>query len=592
MLKQLVVQNIAIAENLTVEFDAGLNVITGETGAGKSILVDALTLLRGHKVDVSLIRTGSDVAVVAATFLLSHLGRVRILLEELGLPPHPDDANLLEIRRTLYRNQKHKAFVNDTPINAKTLALIADELIDISSQFENQQLLDARTHTRFLDLFCKNSQLSDEYSAAFLSFKEQLADLETIHKEEEFRKREASLYSFELKQIDDAGLSEKEFVDVQSVVMRGNKSVAVKKVLSELDQSISESDQSCVSQLKFVKRGLEKLHKLAAPAQELLKTSIGRVDEIQMLLEELSLDLEKDGRFFDIDEEVFENASERMGLYNKILQKFGPTLDKVHEHAEKCKTFLNQSIDLESRYKSLKKKTLVTIDACLLLAEKLSLKRTEGLNPLALAIQKELSALGMPRASFRSVLKNEQISDAMQLAFERHLALEFKSKNKEKLYALGDNGFEHAIFLLSANAGMEPQPIEKVASGGELSRVMLAIKNVLFENDTMSVFVFDEIDTGISGNIASKVGKKISEFCQRRQALCITHLPQVACYANNHFVVSKSVSANKTTTQIKLANAEERLHELASMISGEKVSKESMAQARNLVRDARAEVRL
>lgn len=592
MLKQLVVQNIAIAENLTVEFDAGLNVITGETGAGKSILVDALTLLRGHKVDVSLIRTGSDVAVVAATFLLPHFCRARILLEELGLPPHPDDANLLEIRRTLYRNQKHKAFVNDTPINAKTLALIADELIDISSQFENQQLLDARTHTRFLDLFCKNSKLSEEYSLAFLNFKDQLSALETIHKEEEFRKREASLYSFELKQIDDAGLSDKEFVEVQSIVMRGNKSVAVKKVLSELDQSISESDQSCVSQLKFVKRGLEKLHKLASPAQELLKTSIGRVDEIQMLLEELSLDLEKDGRFFDIDEDVFENANERMGIYNKILQKFGPLLENVQEHAEKCRAFLNQSIDLESRYKEMQKNALGAIQSCLTLASQLSEKRTNGLNSLALAIQKELGALGMPRASFRCVLKSEHIPEALRAAFGSHLASKLDAKNTEKLVSLGENGFEHALFLLSANAGMEPQPIEKVASGGELSRVMLAIKNVLFENDTMSVFVFDEIDTGISGNIASKVGKKISEFCQKRQALCITHLPQVACYAKNHFVVSKSVYANKTTTQIKLANAEERLHELASMISGEKVSKESMAQARNLVRDARAEVRV
>ena len=584
MLKQLSIQNVAVAENISVDFDNGLNIITGETGAGKSILVDALALLRGGKVDASLIRDGTESALVAAVFYVLPSARVIKLLCEMGIATNPDDAREIALRRVLTRTGKHRAFVNDVPVNSKTLQVIASELIDISSQFDNQRLLETESHTRYLDQFVDALNLALQYVRKYEGSLGLLDQVRTLELEIALRKRELSLYAFELRQIEESQLAEADFFKVTNLVQLGNKSESAKRLCADMANLLSEGDHNLLSSLRFCKKNVEKLQRLAGAKK--LSLSIEQVDEAVAHVESLLESVEATQAEFDIDDEKFAMACERLEIYNRILQKFGPELNDVFLYRDKCAGYLNQSSDLEERHKVLVQKAATSMTEAVTLADTLSKKRADGVKALATCIQRELGELGMPKARFIcSIVANEH--PVQSQALPQAVASMLPVPVVASFLRLGRLGAEHAQFLMSANAGLEPQPIEKVASGGELSRTMLAIKSVLFENDAMSVFVFDEIDTGISGNIAAKVGKKLAEFCITRQAICITHLPQVACFSCSHFIVSKSVRKNRTVAAIKRATNEEKLKELAGMLSGEKVTPESIAHARSLVLEAR-----
>ena len=275
--------------------------------------------------------------------------------------------------------------------------------------------------------------------------------------------------------------------------------------------------------------------------------------------------------------------------------KYGPTIEDIFLYKNKCESYLLKAENIENEMINLSKKCENTLKNALTLSEELKNSRMSKLDFISLSIEKELSELGMPKSRFICELKeNIKYQDEQKtLEFVNSRISQELLKN---FFSLSKSGSEKAQFLLSTNVGIEAQAIEKVASGGELSRVMLAIKNVLFGEETMSVFVFDEIDTGISGNIAAKVGRKLSDFCKNsygnitRQALCITHLPQVACYAQNHFVVSKELRNNKTVTKIIQANKDEKINEIAILLSGEEISQESLAQAKVLVMEAQKEL--
>jgi DNA repair protein RecN (Recombination protein N) len=583
MLKQICIQNIAIAQNVNVEFDSGLNIITGETGAGKSILIDALGLLRGQKVDISLIRRACDSAQVTAIFMMPDNSGVFDLLAEMGIPLNEDDPSGLIIRRIIHRNSKHRAFINDVPVNAKALNAVAGELIDISSQFENQRLLDPDSHTFYLDIFVNAEEGRKKFLATFLEVWELFKKVTALEKEISLRKREEALYSFELGEIEKAALNELEFQNVQAIVSLGSKAAQAQKICGGLFQFLAEGDGSALALLKMARKQAEKLSKLtketkALPDLEKYETALADIEDIVQ-------DIERTSEAFQIDEEQLSHASERLDTYNKLLSRFGPSLAHVEEYREKCSIFLNQSSDLEIRAAELCRKAAMEMKSAVTLAHELSKARSAGLERLSTAIEEDLFELGMPKARFVCSLKKQD--SLTRTALPLSLSDAVDASMLEEFLDLSKSGFERAEFLMSANPGMEPQALDKVASGGELSRIMLAIKSVLFERDALSVFVFDEIDTGISGNIASKVGRKMAEFCAKRQALCVTHLPQVACYGKSHFIVSKSIHDGLTSSKIRRASDEERVMELAGMLSGETVTTEGMAQAKTLVTQAR-----
>ncbi|KAB8031036.1 DNA repair protein RecN [Fluviispira multicolorata] len=590
MLKRLIIQNLAIAENISVNFHEGLNVITGETGAGKSLIVDALCLLRGQRADTSLIRTGHDSAQVTGIFIPSKKNNfVFSLLEDLGIPLFADAPEEIVIKRFIQRNGRHRATVNENLVSTKILQLISSDLIDISSQFENQRLLDSDSHTLFLDEFCHNISLQKHYIDKFNQTNDYLKQIRNIIQEINLLKREKKLYEFELSQIKNANISKDEFQKLEEVISIGNKANYAKHICQEIHEMVHSGESNCLSQLKYCRRSIEKLLKQNTQAQ--VQISTDQIDGIIALIEDFIHKTELTENYFEIDELLFNNAEKRIEIYNKILQKFGPTIQDIENYTLKCESYLEKSNTLEIEFKLILEKCETSMKETLSLASKLSLERKNKINFISNSVEQELAELGIPKAKFICSLK-DNTNEISKLKSE--LSINIQEDLLNNFNNLTKYGAEKAQFLLSTNLGIEAQPIEKVASGGELSRIMLAIKNVLFGDDSMSVFIFDEIDTGISGNIASKVGKKLADFCKNkkgqsvRQALCITHLAQVACYSQNHFIVSKIIQNNKTITKIIQANKEEKVTEIAVLLSGETLSQESLAQARFLVNQAQS----
>ena len=584
MLRMLSIQNLAIAENLNVEFDEGLNIITGETGAGKSLLVDALSLLKGSRFETTLLRQGAPSAHVTAQFQLSPKSRVKNMLLEMGIfGSEEDPVNSITIRRSFFRAQKHRAFLNDVPVSGKALQQVCAELIDINSQFDNQNLLDAQSHMRYLDHFAGLAEQQAAFGKEFSEFVSLGKEIELLLTAQGKKKRELELLQFEYGQITEAQLKSEEWEAIQATLALGQKASIGSKICAEILDSLSEGEANCLQILKAGKRNLEKLCKLT-PAGT-LHVSPQRFEEVVSHLSDLAFEMQRTLQQFSIDEEQLEIANARSETYNKLLQKFGPTLASVFAHAAHCKNMLEgdkkSDAELEEKMRRAIQKSRNLINT----ASVLSSKRQSNLNNLSLVIEKELSELGMPKARFQCILLPNEPSAFSGILFH-WLVNKVSDTELEMISTLGKFGFETAQFLLSANLGVEPQPLEKVASGGELSRIMLAIKGVLFEQESVSLFVFDEIDTGISGAVAAMVGRKLSNFCRGRQALCITHLPQVACHAHSHYIVSKRTENKKTVAKIEKANEAMRFREIAAMLSGEELTRESLAQAKALVKEA------
>jgi DNA repair protein RecN (Recombination protein N) len=584
MLIRLHIQNLAIAENVCVSLSTGLNIITGETGAGKSLLVDGLALLRGGKVETSLIRDGSESASVSGTFKPQSDSVVWTLLESHGCLRDTEAPDEITLRRVISRTAKHRAYINDTQISTRILQELAAELIDISSQFDNQKLLNPETHTLYLDEFAETADLRIAYTESWHKAWSDAGEIDRIEKELALQKREQDLCQFELNQIDQADLRDEEWQRVQRVVSLGQKATQAGRLINDLKHILSDSDQSFISQLSICRKSVERLGKLSGT--EKLPLTTEKVDEISAHLEELAQQIDATEDVFRIDEQELQEAFARAETYNTLLQKFGPNLDDVRAHREHCLQKISQSDALHEDL--VKVRQNLRKDACsaIELAAKLSKRRRGATRMLSTSIEKALAELGMPRTQFVCDLQSSCTGASSARFLSPAAAEQLTPDQLESFLSLSRSGAERAQFMMSANAGIAPQPIERVASGGELSRTMLAIKSVLFEDGAMSVFVFDEIDTGISGSIASKVGRKLAEFCAKRQALCITHLAQVACFANCHFIAAKSLKNGKTVAQMKIASAQERVQALAGMVAGEKVTKESLAQAQALLSEA------
>lgn len=590
MLKQLNIQNLAIAENISVVFKNGLNVITGETGAGKSLLVDAMSLLRGSRVDTHLIRTGQESALITGIFIPNYNKSVIFnLLNELGIPLYTDDPEEIVIKRFIQRNGKHRSTVNDTLVSTKTLQYISAELIDISSQFENQRLLDTDTHTYYLDNLANNSERYKNYLQLYNHATEKIKIIKSLLNEQDLLKREKDLYEFELSQIHNAKISIEEFNKLEELILIGKKSKTAKNICDEIILNLCQGEINCLDILRVTRKNIDKLNKVSNLNSS--ESSQDKIDSIISLVEDLSHTIEITSSNYEVDTNTLQHALIRMETYNKILQKFGPKIEDVFNYKEKCESFLNKERSIEDEIQLELKKCEEIMIRTIELARVLSNNRNKKIPILAKSIEKELSDLGMPKAKFVCDLKeNLKVNDLNDFTL-MNTSLTIRETLSEFSF-LTKLGFEKAQFLLSTNVGIETQPIDKVASGGELSRIMLAIKNIIFGDNSMSVFVFDEIDTGISGNIATKVGRKLLDFCRSsngeftRQAICITHLPQVASFAQSHFIVSKKLTNNKTITKISEANEKEKLTEIAILLSGEAVSQESIAQAKVLVYEA------
>ncbi len=566
MLKTLRIKDYAIIENLEVDFPTGLNILTGSTGAGKSILIGALSLILGEKADSGLIRTGASHSVVEAIFEVNKNSPLAVFLQNESLS---GQENSVIIRREISSKGGSKNFVNDKTAALTTLKVIGDFLVDLHGQHQHQSLLDHKKHIDFLDNFGNYTDLLNAVRNNYLDLRKELADLSSLKEQGKIAQDKKELYSFQLGEIEKANPQPGE-----------EEKLAQEKSMLENVEKISQSVGTILDNLQESEDSV--LRRLAAAQKELNSAATWdkSLKEQQELLENSYIQIKELTRHFDnykdkleYDPERLNHIRERMDLLIKLKKKYGKSPEELMVYAEEIKKSLNllenRSELIEKLEKEIVKATETMKGNCLKLS---TARKTKALG-LQKKISQELTFLGMEKTRFEIQMSYQEDDNGLiQL--------------QDKKYKIDEKGLDQIEFMISPNVGEELKPLAKIASGGEISRVMLALKSALAGADNVSTLIFDEIDSGIGGEVAHKVGKKLKELAKSHQVLAITHLQQIASVADQHYRVFKEVKGERTSTRIKKLSKEERVTEIARMLSGKKITALAEKQASQLLEEA------
>lgn len=594
MLTHLSIQGLAIIDSLSISFSPGFNVITGETGAGKSILIKALNLLMGAKASPDTIRKGSEQATVVGEFSVPSDHPALVALENLGIPLESgeDGASIL-IRRQVTAKGRSQTWVNDVAITTQPLRELGTFLIDVFGQHENQRLMDASAHTSYLDSFLKDANLClrvEQQSRRCLELISEIAGhVRTFHD----KNRDKDYVSFRLQALKEFEPSAEDFHRVGQLCEQAEKSVELRTTLTQaLGCLNSESEGQGVAQ--SVREATRLLGRLLTPSAETpmgppLRQLHDRAEAVATELDDLNYELERLTTGFDIDDRELEAAQERVYGYQDLFRKHG-----VHDAAGLVSDLdrLDQELLFLESATTLVEELLVKLagEAAQLLkaAQELSRARLKAAKAIKQTVESELHQLAMPGSIFEVQFgpAKRHLPELDLTAFGEKAKTQW-AEVQNSLGSVLESGAEKAQFLLASNPGEPIMPLARIASGGELSRIMLAFKRALAADADTCVLVFDEIDTGISGRVADVVGQKMQSLASRFQVLCISHLPQVAVYADTHFLVKKREKGERTETSIVKLSNEESAKEIARLLSGAEVSTPSLANAKSLIEKAR-----
>ncbi|HWN01863.1 MAG TPA: DNA repair protein RecN [Candidatus Dormibacteraeota bacterium] len=567
MLRELSIRNLAVVEEAVVPFAPGLNVLTGETGAGKSIVVDALLLITGARAQLDWIRTGADTALVEAVFEIDPAGPVAALLDEAG--HHPGDGQLV-IKRELARSGRHRAFVNDGAATVGLLERLGELLVELHGQHEHQRLMEPARQLLLLDRFAEALDRRERVGALVRTWEEARAALDRLRSEMREGARQEDLYRFQLAEIDDVRLKDGEEEELRAERSRLQHAERIAAGLQETVDLLYEEPQSATTRLSRAATLLRDLSRYEPDAA----ASIEAIEGAQAYLEDVvgRARALRDRAVFD--PERLEQIDARLDAIVKLKRKYGDSVAAILAHRQEVATALDRITRHDAIAEEMERGVAAAAAAAGAEAAALSQARTRGAERLERLIQKEIRGLGMEHGRFRVALRREPAA-AGELAAG------------PDGWRVGARGAESAELLLSANPGEDLRPLTKVVSGGELSRVMLAAKTVLAAADDVPVLVFDEVDAGIGGRVADVVGQKLAASATGRQVLCVTHLAPIAAYAGQHLLVEKRVARGATRTTVTLLPAAARVDELARMLGGERVTEASRRHARELLRDAR-----
>ena len=550
MLESLKVKNLALIENCEIEFTKGLNILTGETGAGKSILLGSVNLALGARAEGDVIRSGADEALVELVFSSSQ--RTDAILKELDLPT--DDVVLITRKIT---PSKSIYKINGETVISKQVKELASALIDIHGQHEHQSLLNTSRQLKMLDAFAKDdteSLLTDVAKAA-KEYKETVEKLDEAKVLSEGRDREISLLEYELKEIEEADLKLGEDAEAEAEYKRLSSAEKLKESVSEALNHISDGNAGDAGSL--LSRAIGALEKAAS-----LDESAGALKDIlaqaESLFGDFSLEAYKYCENLEYDPEEFDRLEKRLDTINSLKARFGRTIEDIFKYRDEKSEELERLKNLDEYLSKL------TAEAASKKAEYVSLagKLSEVRKNSAKVFEKEL-------------IKTLEGLNFSQVRFEVAI-----SSDKERI---ASNGFDDIEFMISTNPGEPVKPVKNVASGGELSRIMLGIKTILAGVDDIDSLIFDEIDTGISGITAREVGKRLKELSAKHQVIAITHLAQIAALSDTHFVIEKNVEGGKTKTEISRMDDDQRLKELARLLGGDENSKAALDNARELI---------
>jgi DNA repair protein RecN (Recombination protein N) len=547
MLTTLRIKNLALVDDLTVEFGPGYNVITGETGAGKSILIGALTLVLGERADRTLIRNGADACIVEAAFDLSRVeAPIASLLKTNGLES-TEHAQLI-LKRSFTTSGTNRQFINGSPTTLNILAEIGQWLVDIHGPHDHQSLLHPARQLAIVDSYGKLDGTREEFAELLRRRAEVEEKKAALVVDERTYLQQLELLRFQTNEISDAGLEPEEDAQIERDYLRASNSAKLLQLGNASLDLLAENENCLLSQHGALGRTLQDLKRLDPSAQGLLELH----DQAGSVLRELQRGLSNYGQHVELDPSRLQQLEERLNLLHSLKRKYGPSLRAVIAFGEESRLKL---ASLEKRDEELVRlnQDLKQLDGHLVAAGKtLTAKRRKLIQPLSKAITHQLSGLGFKQSRFDislTTMDERQITQLPQQTTSR--------------------GFDTIDFQFAPNPGEALRPLRAIASSGELARVMLALKSVLAAEDKIPVLVFDEVDANVGGETAHAVGEKINAIASKRQVLCITHLPQVAAPASVHFVVTKQLRGSRTVSQIARLQKTERVAELARMLGGQ-----------------------
>ncbi|MGN0549666.1 MAG: DNA repair protein RecN [Acutalibacteraceae bacterium] len=550
MLTSLKIENVAIIESAAIEFGCGLNVLTGETGAGKSIVIDSINAILGERTSREIIRTGAQSAKVYAVFEDVN-EKVKAFLDENGIDC---EDGVLIINRTLNRDGKNICRLNGAPVTVSMLRELGGELIDIHGQHDSQSLLSPEKHCGFVDGFAENAELISDYREKYRRLCEIRNSLKKLTTDESSKSQRIDFLTYQIDELEKSDITPGERDELKA-----------RKALINNSQKVMESLNTAYMALKADGAGIDMISNAeseisnASEYMESLGEASEKITDIRYELDDIA-ELVRDAMSeIEFDPSELDDIEERLDLLYRLSKKYGETEEEMLDYLAKAREELDSIAFSEEKVRELQKQEKTALAEAEAAADRLTKSRKTAGERLSKAICSELEFLDMPNVRF--VAKIEDIG-------------------------LTENGRDSVEFLISANVGEEPKPLAKIASGGELSRIMLAIKNVLAETDGVDTMIFDEIDTGVSGRAAQKIAMKLRSASKGRQVICVTHLAQIAAQGDVHLYISKSVSDGKTYTNIKSLIEEERVSEIARIMGGMEITQLQLESAREMLANA------
>lgn len=551
MLDTLYIENIAVIEKTSIDFTEGFNVLTGETGAGKSIVIDSINAILGNRTSKELIRTGAKKALVSAQF--SDISEKTVkTLERLGCK-NDDEPKSLIINREISTSGKNLCRINGIPVPVSTLKELGVTLVDIHGQMMSYELMNGEKHREYIDDYSNTALLLREYRQVFHQLKDCKHRLDKAETDDNERESRIDILKYQIKEIEQADVKDGELDSLkeQRIICKNREKIAssIAYAYAQLnggeDYSVLSAIQNALQSLEQTSTLLPELDKITERLNNVYYELDDCIDSISSVMSD------SDG-----DELSLEEVENRLDLVQKIIKKYGPEYSDIQSFLENGKKELDALLSYEENMEALLDEYNDLANRALDLANEISQLRKTGAQEFVAAVESQLAFLDMP--SVRLVVNIE------------------KTK-------LTENGIDKIELLISANPGEEPKPVSKIASGGELSRIMLSINSVLTDSDSASTMIFDEVDAGISGSASQKVGQKLKAVSDGRQVICVTHQAQIAALADTHFLIKKSVKDGKTFTEVTRLSFEQRKEELARIIDGLNITEISLRHAEEML---------
>lgn len=553
MLSELYIENLAVIEKATIDFSDKLNVFTGETGAGKSILINGINAILGQRVTKDIVRTGTDKAVISALF--TDIGdNVLQVLDELGISA--EDGQLF-LTREIRSDGGSVARVNSRAVNVSVLKAIGETLVTIHGQHDNQILMAPERHIEILDSYAESEALIEDYHSSFRelqSIAKKINKIKTEQSKKDFRMAELADI---VEEINALNIHEGEDKEIEAELNISKNAVAISEALYMAKQLLSGDDDTdgAVEMTQRASKSVEGYTDIMTEISPIYDRLSSAAIEMEDISEEIGSLLDS----LDIDPKRYDYLNQRSDELRRIMKKYGPELDDVLTTLENSQNELDELSGAEQSLDELNKEKERLLAEVSKKAKALSDHRKKAGERFVSQVTEELEFLNMPKV---------------------------KLVVQQKTGKLTINGMDSIEFLISANLGEEPKPIAKIASGGELSRIMLALKNVIAEKDSIGTLIFDEIDTGVSGRAAQKIGIKLKQISRLRQVLCVTHLAQMAVMADNHLLIEKNIQGDRTVTTVRTLDHEQRKYEIARIMGGENITELMLENAEQYLKDA------